>query len=534
MKKIAWIRSLIAGSCVSLSLISCLEELDKTDKIEKIDLTPEVGFPLIASDFTFEEFLTKGKTTGYVTDKSGLILLTYKDTLLSARADALFSVPDQQSPAISIASAAVVFPGPGGTATVNQSSSFSITPAQSEELDSIWLKTGTLITNIQSTFPYDVDLTLTIPGLKKQGQAFQQTYTLHGNTTLHPEVDLAGFHMDLTKNGTTFNTLSFSVKAVFSDNGSPMGGAEDIQVNFDLTQLQFRALFGKLGTRSLQIPQQTTGIDIFKRVTDGTFALQDPSITLHVANSFGFSAAMDISQIEVAKADGSTLAISGSAVAPPANPHLIGYPSLTQIGKSITTDIALNSSNSNIAALVSSLPNELRCQFAGDLNPGNTTNNFVLDTSKLEVGLNFELPLYGQVKGLGLTKSFNFSGIGIDNVDDATLVVKTVNKLPLDVYLQAYFVDYGGITVDSLFTDGQVLIKAAPIDAGGVPVSASEIIREASIDKAKVDRINSATSIVLAASISTTGNGAAPVKIMINSNLLIDVGVRARIKYSIN
>jgi hypothetical protein len=534
MKNLTRIRSLIIGSCVSLSLISCLEELDKRDKIETITVTPAVGFPLIASDFTFEEFLSKGKTTGYVTDRNGLIVLTYKDTLLSARADALFDVPDQQSPAISITSAPVIFPGPGGTVTINQSSSLSITPSQSEELDSIWLKAGTLTTNIQSTFPYDVDLTLSIPGLKKQGQAFQQTYTLHGNTSLHPAVDLAEYHMDLTENGTTFNTLSFLVKAVFSDNGSPLGGGENIQVNFDLSQLQFRALFGKLGTKSLQIPQQSTGIDIFSRVTDGTFALQEPSITLHVANSFGFAAALDISQIEVVKSDGSTLPISGPAVVPPANPHLIGFPSLAEIGKSINTDVALNAANSNIAALVSALPGVLHSAFAGDLNPGHTPNNFVLDTSKMEVGVNFELPLYGQVKGLGLTKSFDFSGIGIDNVDEVTLVTKTVNKLPLDVYLQAYFVAESGITLDSLFTDGQVLIKAAPVDAGGVPVSASEVVREAPINTAKVERINSATSLVLRASVSTTGNGAVPVKIMMNSNLIIDVGVRARIKYSVN
>jgi len=522
------------GSCVSLSLISCLEELDKTDKIEKITLTPQVGFPLIASDFTFEEFLAKGKTSGYVTNNNGLIILTYKDTLLSTRADALFNVPNQQSPVVAIASAAVVFPGPGGKTTVSRSSSLSVTPAQAEQLDSIWLKTGTLVTNIQSTFPCDVDLTLSIPGLKKQGRSFQQTYTLRGNTTLHPAFDLAEYHMGLTENGTTFNTLSFSLNAVFTDTGSPLGGAENLQVNFDLNNLQFHALFGKLGPRPLQIPEQTTGIDIFKRVTDGTFVLQDPSITLRVANSFGFAAAMDISQIEAIKADGSTLAIAGAAVSPPANPHLIGFPSLAQIGKRVDTDIALNSSNSNISALISSLPNRLRSRFTGDLNPANVANSFVLDTSNLEVGLNVELPLYGQVKGLGLTKSFNFSGIGIDDVDDVTLVVKTVNKLPLDVYLQAYFVDSNGFTVDSLFTDGQTLIKAAPVDAGGVPVSASEVVHESSIDRPKVDRINSATSLVLRTSINTTGNGAVPIKIVINSNLIINVGVRARLKYSIN
>jgi hypothetical protein len=534
MKKMAWFRSLMAGSCVALLLISCLEELDKTDKIEKITLTPAIAFPLISSNFTFDEFLTKGKTKGYVTDRNGLIVLTYKDTLFSQGADALFNVPDQQSPAVSIASGAVVFPAPGGTATVNRSASLSITPDQTEQLDSIWLKTGTLITNIRSTFPYNIDLTLSIPALKKQGQAFQQTYTLQGNTTLNPAVDLTGFHIDLTENGTTVNTLGFSVKAVFTDNGSPLAGTENLQVDFALTQLQFRALFGKLGTRPFQIPQQVTDIDIFNRVTDGTFTLQDPSITLRVANSFGFAAAMDISQIEVGKVNGTSLVISGPAVVPPANPHLIGYPSLAEIGKTITTDVALNATNSNIAALVSALPTKLRCEFTGSLNPGNTTNNFVLDTSKVEVGVNFELPLYGQVKGLALDKSFDFSGIGIDDLDEATLVVKTVNKLPLDVYLQVYFVDGNGTTLDSLFTDGQVLIKAAPVDAGGVPVSAGEVVRETPVSQAKVDRINSATTLVLATAVSTTNNGTVPVKIMTTSNLLIDVGVRARIKYSIN
>jgi len=534
MKKLTWIHSLMAGLCVSLFLISCLEELDKRDKIEDITLTPAVAFPLINSDFTFEEFLTEGKTIGHVSDQNGLIVITYQDTLFSKRAETLFDVPNQQSPDLDIDNSGVVFPpGPGTKVTVNKSSSFSITPSQSEALDSIWLNAGTLTTNIHSSFPYDIDLTLSIPGMKKNGRTFQQTYTLHGQTILHPEVDLAGYHVDLTDGGTTFNKLSYAVKAVFTNNGAPMGGAESIQISLSLTQLRFHALFGKLGTRLLQIPEQATDIDIFKRVDDGTFALQDPSLTLTVANSYGFSAAMNIEHIKAVRADGSTLAISGTAAEPPANPHVIGHPSLAEIGKSIKTNITLNSSNSNIADIVSALPKQLRYEFIGDLNPTNAGNNFVLDTSNLVVGLDVELPLYGQVHDLKLTKSFDFSGIGIDDVDEVTLVTKTVNKLPLAVYLQAYFVDTNGITIDSLFTDGRVLIDAAPVDAGGVPVSPAEVVREAPVNRAKVDRINSATSLLLSASVNTTGKGAVPVKITLNSNLIIDVGVRARLKYTV-
>jgi len=59
-------------------------------------------------------------------------------------------------------------------------------------------------------------------------------------------------------------------------------------------------------------------------------------------------------------------------------------------------------------------------------------------------------------------------------------------------------------------------------------------VLEAPVGKAKVDRINSAASLLLSTYISTSGNGAVPVRIMTNSNLLINVGVRARVKYSIN
>lgn len=535
MKRLVLLRRCIVSlfAVLSLFLHACLEELKDADKIATITLSPTVEFPLIASDFTFTEFLTEGKTTGAINNSTGLLVLTYKDTLLSEQANKIFFVPNQQSPKITITGPSIVFPSPGGVATVSQSKTFTFQAAQGEKFDSIWFNAGSLTMNVISTLPAQVAVTLSIPSFKKQGQPFLQTVTFTGATNQHPVFDISGTSLDLTKGGTTTNSLTFFVSATVHDTGGIIG-TTNIQVDFALKNLQFKGLFGRLGTHDIALPEQTTNIDIFNNVEEGTFRLEEPSLLLDIDNSFGFSSQLDIGEIEAVKENGDAVPLQGSAIQLPLNPYSIAGPSLQDLGEIVTTPVVLNAGNSNVADLIEALPHDLHYQFSGKLNPSNTAGNFVLDTSRLTVRLGMELPFYGRVSGLALTKTIDFEGLGIDGLQEATLRLSTINGFALDVHLQGYFVDDNDHVLDSLFTDGTLLMKAASVNAEGEPTASTELTREVPLSRERLDRINTATALRINAIISTINNGTTSIKIISDQRLRVKVGVSAKVEYSVN
>jgi hypothetical protein len=517
---------------IPLVLASCMEGLNNVDKISKTSLDPTVSFPLIDSDFGIQDFLTKGKTIGVITDdNNGLITITYKDTLFSQQASGLFTIPDQQSPPIAISGGTIVFPSPGASVVVSQSGTFAFAPSQSEQFDSIRLKTGLLTIDKNSTIPTNTNLVITIPSLKKGSSIFQQTFNFSNTTSQSPSFDISGYSIDLTKGGTTTNTISYSLQATFTDNGQAVGGAASLSVDFKLGSLNFKALYGKFGTPAFQTTRDSVNVDIFDNIKTGVFQLQDPSLTINAINSFGVPAVLDITQIQAVKQDQSVVMLSGQAVSTPNNPYVIGAPATVASG-AVKTSIPVNGGNSNLPQFVSSLVHDLVYQFSGQLSSAGVARNFVLDTSRLTLGVDFELPLYGQMSGLTLKKQYSFGGLGIDNVQKSSLTVTTVNDFPLGTYLQLYFVTNTGEVLDSLFTDNKAFIEAAPVDATGVATSSSTVVKTVVLDKAKVNKVNGASFILLEAILSTTNNGTVPIKILDKDKLKVNVGATTSFEYS--
>jgi hypothetical protein len=510
---------------------ACLEELGDLDKVSEASVAPAIAFPLVNSDFTLEEFLTEGNTLGFVTEQNNVLVITYKDSLLTPTAETFFNVPDQQSPTVSFSGPDIIFPTPGGSFTFSETRSFTF--STTEQLDSILFKAGQMTFNIQSDMPADIDLTITITSLKEPGGAvFSQNFVLSGVTSMNPAFDLQDAVLDLTENGTTTNTLTFSITAVVSDSGSPLGGTS-FSFDFDMTNLMFRGLFGQLSTQSYQTPVNSLDIDIFNNVAQGTFSLESPSIRLDVANSFGLPLSFDISQLTAIQKDGTVLSLSGAAATPPLNPYLLSAPTIAQLGEEVSTTIVLDNTNSNLNQFISALPDNLVYRFGGQINPDGVGNNFVLDVSRLEIDIDVELPLHGTLSGLTLSKQFDFDGIGIDDVLESKVIVKTVNEFPFDVILQVYFQNAGGV-VDSLFVDNQNFINAADVDSDGFSQGPVESIKLVTLDKARADRIDQAEFLRLVAIISTTSNGSVPVKVSIADRLRVTVGVNTKVEYKFN
>jgi hypothetical protein len=533
MNKTVLVAACLFWACMAFIFSSCWEELSNVDRIESTAFQPSIDFPLVNSDFSMEEFLTKGKSKAQITEQNGVMVLTYDDSVATPSGDFFFTVPDQHSPVLSVTGPEVSFPSPGATITISKTVTFGFNTSQSESLDSILLKAGQTLFKINSTFPANISLKISVPSLRIQNAAFQKSFSFTGAGNQTSSTSMQGAVLDLTSASTSTNKITFTITATITDTGQPINSTHHIDCSFDVTGLAFRALFGDLGTHAFQFATDTIDVDVFGNTVSGTVEFLSPAITFTMRNSFGLPIGFNLQNIAAIKSDKTVIPLSGSAMNAPANPYLLNAPGYNQIGRSVTSSIALNSGNSNLAQLISSLPRYLTHRVSSTLNPGGATKNFVLDTSKVSIGVHLELPFHGKVSSLSISKQYDFNGLGIDNVQQSKIKVKTVNETPLDAHVQVYFVDISGAVLDSLFTNSSIL-KGAPVDASGNTQGAAEVTTEVAVTQAKVDRIEQAEYIRIATVLYTTNNGTVPVKFSSTDGIKVNIGVSTQLKYNVN
>ena len=510
-------------------MASCLEELERIRGIEGVSLGPWIDVPLGYATFNASEFLTQGESKAKVVDQGGVLTLTYDDAFSSPMATSYFQIPNQQSPTLTINGPEVTFPSPGGSVTISRNLTFAFNPAQGEKFDSLWLTSGQMTVQASSTFAANIQLAFSVPVFELNGVAVNQNFNFAAPGNQTRTASMANHTIDLTLNGTTTNTVSFAITAVITDTGQPINNTDKLSLSFGLTGARFRALFGELGPRTIQLPTGSIDLDVFAGVTSKNFVLLAPLVDIQAKNSFGLPLSFDISKFEGVTSSGTVVSLAGAAVSAPLNPYRIGAPTYSQLGQSIASNIKVDGQNSNLGTLVGSLPSSLSYTFGAGLNPGGTaTKNFVLDTSRIRMTVHAELPFYGRAEEISFSKQFSFSGIGVDSVGESAIRIRTTNEFPFDARIQAYFLSSSGVVIDSLFSN-PTIIKAAPVDASGFTQSGNELETMLPLPQAKLDRIDQATQIQIAAAISTYNTGTVPVKFSPTVRLIVAIGLHTRV-----
>jgi hypothetical protein len=143
-----------------------------------------------------------------------------------------------------------------------------------------------------------------------------------------------------------------------------------------------------------------------------------------------------------------------------------------------------------------------------DSNQTDFETDFIYKSSKMATKSNFTLPLYGYLKNLKLESMVPYilsdSDFSIDENPTATgLNFKDLearirlyyeNRMPLQVYLQVYFLDRDSVAVDSLFNT-RYRIKGGITNANGIVTSAYKSeIEEIVFTTARVKKIQENTT----------------------------------------
>jgi hypothetical protein len=285
---------------------------------------------------------------------------------------------------------------------------------------------------------------------------------------------------------------------------------------------------GYFGSQPLDIESETFDFDLGEAEIFEKISFADPTITLGFHSTFGIPIEIDSLDLTMKRENDSSSLNSTSVF-----PFKIAAPNSR--GESESSELVIGSST-NISELINLWPNMVTTGFSGVINPeGETSKNFALDTSKVDITLDLSIPVYGKVTDFNISNT-----IEIDNsilemfefVKRASLRTNIDNGLPLEGIVKFYIADSNDVVLDSLeCSDGNnVLIDAALVDAGSGKVITNGI-RQVDLvaDEDAVDLIKThGNKLIFSATLSTANSGN-DVKIYVDYSIEIKMGILAKV-----
>ncbi len=519
---------------VSASLFtSCIKDDFDFEKIKDVEWSPELAAPLVNSSMTFKDMLEKNTEFQVTIDQNNFCTFIYSDTLYTLQALNMLDMKDQDVKyAFSMDSSQQAIFNLAGNLNYNDVQHISFKPDANAEIDSILIKSGRFVVDVTSTFRQDISIRITMPGLKKNGVAFSRNVLLsyQGSLPLNSpiNVDLDGYVLDITNNGTAVNDLTVDYKVQVTGSTYPASSTENLVVDGTFKNMKFRSVFGYFGSEPFSSPTDTLPFNFFNTHPGiGNFTLADPKIKVSLINSIGIPVRASIPTF-LASSQGSSYTINSGIP----NPLPIPSPMVSQIGQSLTGSFELNNSNSNLVSVISHLPDYFVYMVGVQTNPdGNISQNFITDTSALSIYASVELPLYGSANDFVITDTTDFKVDNIDRIERLTLHTCLSNGFPVDMNVQVYFTDENYNVLDSLITTNPRVLESAAINAAtGRASTPTEKTTDIVFDQPQISRITGAKYIITKGGAATVNNGNTNVKIYADYALGVRIGVKAKIK----
>ncbi|MCK5856892.1 MAG: hypothetical protein KAG64_05345 [Bacteroidales bacterium] len=523
-------------SILSLILVasSCHKDRLQFDKIAGGKWSPEFAVPIAFGNLTMGDII-EGSEKTWKEYPDGFLSVIYGKDRVSSIGDEVIKIPDQNNDTtITI----ILPPGlpVGDSIAINLSFDAEFDGSgSSERIDSILFKGGFMEYEISTDLNHDSYIELRIPKLTKAGVPFYKKITFDysggSSNTKTISIPLKDYYLVLTSGGSgqpnfIHQEIKLSATALNNPNNSPY----DYTIKQTITDLSYYLVMGYFHQHNIDIDKTEVVIDLFDNQMAGALFAEDPSLKITLRNSYGLPADLTFTELYAVR-DGVKLNFTGALL-----PTLsIGHPTFNDIGQVVTTEFLFNTSNSNIKDIIELNPEKFFFEGLVQTNPqGSGIDNFALDTSSIDVDLEFELPLHGRALNFVLRDttflSGNEEGVDSKGVETLTLRVKTENRFPIDVNLQVYMTDSLNNIIDSVFDAGGKLLDAAPVS--GPPdyhvTSSVDNITYITLTEDQLDSYKKAQKLIIEAHSSTTNAGTDIIKIYTDNAVRFEISAKAK------
>jgi len=524
-------------------LASCIKSEDfDFDKLKEIEWNPTLAVPLVSSDLSIMDMIKQtGDSSNFTVDGQGFVTLVYKDRLYSINPMEKFTIPATTfsvSHTFSALEANAIAAGTPFSLPISQE--IKLTPADSIRIDSLIYTKGDFTVTITGNVTNSGSIALSIPSAKKNGVALSTTITPLANGVT--SVDLSGYKFDLTKVAGKPSTFLLSATLTIAQAPANTLSGKTITFNFAQHTDNIKSVSGYLGRFYLVDDKKTININLFNNAFKiGKFNLVNPYFIFTFHNSIGLPLNLRFTQLTgESSEDGSTISLVGNPGIP--NPITIQTPLYSDINPAVSTiridNVGTNGAISNLLNVLK--PGNIIYNFYSLTNPsGDVSENFLRDNSKLDIDVEFGLPLHGSVENFAIQDTFDFQFENIEEVESMLIRTYIENEFPLEAKMQVVFTDANFVRLDSLVTstdtDAQIIIPAGEVNlTTGVLTQAKTKTSNFLYPKARITKITGAEKILVKAVLNTTGASSnTNIKIYDTYKMKVKLAAQAEIKKKI-
>ncbi|MEM7371703.1 MAG: hypothetical protein AAF587_24015 [Bacteroidota bacterium] len=495
-----WSTLLLSFSLTLLITLSSCNLINNTEELITPEWAPEIAIPLVDSDISLQLLIEEGVPDTLITSgPEEVITLAYQTELITVEGQDIFVIPDIPIPMFQ---PEVAIPFPVG------------------DLNQIQLKSGQLTYRFSLPDDRPVELNLRIPDAYKYGTSFSRTLLLQGSGTYHDSVDLEEYVLDLTD-----DAIVFQYEAIYRDDQSVLN-LQDFQ--YDMKALEQQYVDGHFGTISLSLGSDSTAINITSELLDAGFRLEDPRLGMIFYNSMGIPIQLQSEKFDVITQEYGTVSLLTDSLE---QGMIIAYPGLQEVGQTKVSAAYLNKDNSQLPEALSGRPTAFDWDFGIQTHPNSDPeeHGFLTDSSAFRIDLWAEVPLHGSLTSYSFDTEFEADLTELERVSTATIALVTENGIPVDVFLQAYFMDEQGMILDSLFAAPRPILASPSLSSDGSVIAPAKEQIDIEVSEDRIPLLLPTHQIRLHIRLGTSGGGQVPVKFYPENSLGIKLGVKGKL-----
>ncbi len=515
----------------SLLFFSCRKETGKPSW-DTHDIAPLVGTSLNINNLIPDSILKANPDSS--------LKIVYKNNLFKFSMDTLFKIPDTSlTNSYTIPVALTLQPGQPVVSNKPSETTYNLKGAQ---LRTIVIKSGSINYYIKSYVHEVTNFVYSLPCASKNGQPFTININVPaavGNTpgVYDQTYDMSGYVLDLTGiNKNKFNTINTSLTALVSPNGKPVLINPTDSLTIKNTFQDFIPYYaqGYFGQSTFNEGPSETNFSGLKNIVNGSIQLEDVKFNLSIENPVGLDARIIINNLNsINTRKGTNIGLVNSIIGAPININRaaesagIVYPTYA--------NFPLNSSNSNIKALLENLPDKFSFSMQMTTNPlGNIagSNDFIYSDKLLKAILEMEIPLSFVATNLTLadTVDLNLANKnGANNLKSGTITMIADNGFPFDAALQIYMLNDNNTIADSLFTGPNTILKA-PLNASYRAIGKTTTTLIIPVSESKMNALYNTKKIVFKTIYNTSNQ---PQYMKIYSDYGIDLKLIGDVNYTV-
>jgi len=536
---------LLAGS---LAVTTCNKEYFDLDKLsDEMELRMRMVAPVVYGNLSMKDILQLFDTVEYIdTSPTGLILFSYFDTVLSLSADTAIELPELDAIEFYLDTdndIPVTIPVPPGD-TFNlprRTKSVDFVLSGENRLDSILLQGGNARLHLTSSFRHSGMLMISSQEIRdRRGNPFSETIVISdasGSFVHSVDVDMDLYTIaPIYRNDSNIVYLDFDLSLINSGNTIDPGDSCVVSATF--SELGFYNVVGFLDPEDLASTSGSIEVPIWSDYPElASLEFSDPRFVFTMATSVGIPFAIDFdsviatgvdgSQVELTKYDGNTLEFKA--------------PGMRQMGETVVTDIQIDKTTSNIQEFLAVSPSEISYKIEGRTSTVDGDNtHFILDTSRVNLSLEFLLPLNFRSTGFALSDTMEFEiaedGIDTTMIDSVEIVLTTINRLPIELAVQIYMLDNDHQQIDQVFDDhAPPILGASVVDIDGVTTEATPETTRIKFPASKIGKIEQTAYLRVEATLNTPEKPVVDeeepfVKILSSYDLKYKIAVKALLK----